>query len=253
MLSAITYTIISVLIVSLVSFIGVLSLSLSHKTMDKLLLTLVSISAGTLFGGALLHLLPEAAGESGLTLSVSLLVLLGVIIFFAVERLIHLHHCVEPRHHSHPGQQKEYIGFLSLTGDGFHNFLDGLIIAGAYLIDTPVGIATTIAVIIHEIPQEIADFGVLLYSGFSKAKALFFNFLSAATAILGAIVGLLLSSRIESFSLTLLPIATGGFLYIAGSNLIPELHKECGWKESIIHFGAMLFGIALMVALLWLE
>jgi len=231
---------------SLVALAGAVTLGWSAKTLDRILHILVGFSAGTLLAGAFFHLLAESLEEMP-AMEAFYLVFAGFILFFVLERLLHWHHCHEGKCDVHP------FSYLIIFGDAIHNFVDGLIIAGAYLIDTPVGIATTIAVIIHEIPQEIADFGVLLYSGFSKAKALFFNFLSAATAILGAIVGLLLSSRIESFSLTLLPIATGGFLYIAGSNLIPELHKECGWKESIIHFGAMLFGIALMVALLWLE
>ena len=134
-----------------------------------------------------------------------------------------------------------------------HNFIDGIAIAGAYLVNIPVGIATTIAVIIHEVPQELADFGVLLYAGYSKKKALLLNFLSATVAILGAVVGIILGSRAEVFAQWILPFAAGGFLYIAGSNLIPELHKECDLRESVIHFIALLVGIGLMVLLRGLE
>jgi zinc and cadmium transporter len=149
--------------------------------------------------------------------------------------------------HSH------HIGVLNLAGDALHNFLDGLIIAASYFVSIPVGIATTVAVIFHEIPQEIADFGVLLYSGFSKTKALFYNFLSATTAIIGALVGLVLGSQSSAFVPFILPFSAGAFIYIAGSTLIPELQKGGSLKESIWHLTAMVVGILVMVALLWLE
>lgn len=254
------YVIISVIIVSLVSMVGVLTLSLGDKKLHKVLLLLVSLSAGTLMGGAFLHLLPEAVEGSGFTLTVSFSALAGVLVFFLMEKWIHAHHC-EPLPHEHSHLQhephmhmhKEHIGMLTLFGDGMHNFVDGLVIAGAYLVDVSVGVATTLAVVLHEVPQEIADFGVLLYSGYSKTKALFYNFLSAGTAILGAIVGLILGSRSESFVLFILPFAAGGFIYIAGSTLIPELHKNCGWKESALHIVTFVLGIALMWGILLLE
>src|SRR3989344_8773013 len=192
------YTIISVVVVSLV---GVLALSFGEKKLHKILLILVSLSAGTLMGGAFLHLLPEVVEEQGFTLAVSFSVLGGVLVFFLIEKWIHAHHCdIMPHEQSHLHHEphlhahKQHIGILTLFGDGLHNLLDGLVIAGAYLVSVPAGIATTPAVVLHEVPQEIADFGVLLYSGFSKWKALFYNFLSAATAILGAVIGLVLGA-----------------------------------------------------------
>ena len=218
-----------------------------------MLLFLVSLSAGTLFGGAFLHLLPETIEESGFGLSVSLTILSGILVFFILEKFVHMHH-----HHTLPSKNKKdrgtgHIGLMNLAADGMHNFLDGLIIAGSYLISIPAGIATTIAVILHEVPQEIADFGVLLYSGFSKKKALLLNFLSAAVAIVGAVVGLSIGRGSEEFILYLLPFAAGGFIYIAGSNLIPELHKEYNLKDSLLHLFALVLGIGIMVALLFLE
>ena len=254
------YAIVSVIIVSLVSLAGVLTLSFGEKKLHKFLLILVSLSAGTLLGGAFLHLLPEVVEERGFTLAVSFSALGGVLVFFLIEKWIHAHHCDtmphehSPLHHEpHMHVHKQHIGILTLFGDGLHNLLDGLVIAGAYLISVPAGIATTLAVVLHEVPQEIADFGVLLYSGFSKWKALFYNFLSAAMAIIGAVIGLVLGSRSEAFALFILPFAAGGFVYIAGSTLIPELHKECGWKESILHVLAFVLGIALMWGILLLE
>jgi|SRR3989344_3944335 len=254
------YAIVSVIIVSLVSLAGVLTLSFGEKKLHKFLLILVSLSAGTLLGGAFLHLLPEVVEERGFTLAVSFSALGGVLVFFLIEKWIHAHHCDtmphehSPLHHEpHMHVHKQHIGILTLFGDGLHNLLDGLVIAGAYLISVPAGIATTLAVVLHEVPQEIADFGVLLYSGFSKWKALFYNFLSAAMAIIGAVIGLVLGARSEAFVLFVLPFAAGGFVYIAGSTLIPELHKECGWKESILHVLAFVVGIALMWGILLLE
>ena len=216
---------------------------------------LVSLSAGTLFGGAFLHLLPETVSELGFTLPVSLLVLGGIISFFILESMIHQHKCEIPHQHKYPlvhEPHKHSIGIMSLVGDGVHNFIDGLIIAVSYIISVPVGIATTIAVVLHEVPQELADFGVLLYAGYSKKRALLLNFFSATIAILGAVVGLILGSNGEKFALYILPFAAGSFLYIAAVNLIPELHKHCGFKDSLQHLIALLVGIGLMVGLKFL-
>ncbi len=255
MLSTTLYILGSVLVVSLVSFVGAFSISLNQKFTRRFLLILVSLSAGTLFGDAFLHLLPEAANHTGFDLQVSLLLLSGVVVFFLLEKLIHWHHChslVEDEK-VHAQHRQKSIAPLNLLADALHNFLDGLIIAASYLISIPVGAATTLAVVLHEVPQEIADFGVLLYSGLSKGKALFLNFLSAVTAIIGAIVGIIIATSSERFILLILPFAAGGFLYTAGSNLIPELHKECGLKDSFWHFIALVAGIGIMLLLTFVE
>ncbi len=255
MFSILFYTIVSVVIVSLVSLVGIFSLLLKKKTEKAFLLILIGLSAGTLFGDAVLHLLPEVVNELGFTISVSLLVLFGVIVFFILEKFIHWNHChtlpVSEQHkdHNHP----KHIAVLNIAGDAIHNFLDGIIIAGSYIVSIPLGIATTIAVIFHEVPQEIADFGILLYSGLTKKKALFYNFLSATTAIFGALFGLFIGSKSESFVMFVLPFSAGAFLYIAGSNLIPELQKEVSLKESFWQFLALLVGVMIMVVLLFLK
>ena len=151
------------------------------------------------------------------------------------------------KEHVHP------FAYMNLLGDALHNFIDGLIIAASYIVSIPVGIATTMAVIFHEIPQEIGEFGLLLYGGFSKAKALLVNFLSALTAILGAIAGLLLAGAFSNIQEILVPIAAGGFIYIAGSDLIPEMHKETKLAKSLIQILVFLLGIVVMIALLALE
>jgi zinc and cadmium transporter len=135
-----------------------------------------------------------------------------------------------------------------LIGDAIHNLVDGMVIAGSYIVSIPLGIAATISVIFHEVPQEIADFGILLYSGMSRLKALFYNFLSAATAILGAVIGLILAGKTAGFTHFIIPFAAGNFIYIAGSNLVPELHKHCKLKDTILHIIAIICGIAVMVA-----
>lgn len=237
----------SVLIVSLMSFIGIITLGLNKELLSKIVLYLVSFSAGSLFGGAFLHLLPEAVKEFGFETEISLYLLSGIAVFFLIEKTIHWHHC-----HNFPAGKCELksFGYMNLIGDGIHNFIDGMIIAGAYLANTTLGIAATIAVIFHEIPQEIGDFGVLIHSGFTRKKALLMNFLSALGALLGAITVILISTKIENLLMFLLPFAAGNFIYIAGSDLIPELHKEYDLKKSIGLLISFILGIAIMFLLL---
>ncbi|MBN1386124.1 ZIP family metal transporter [Candidatus Woesearchaeota archaeon] len=246
-MEAVIYTISSVIIVSLLSLVGILFLFFKKKTLQHLLLFLVSLAAGSLFGGVFLHLLPEVVEEAGFSITVSISVLGGILLFFMIEKFIHWRHCHVPTSKEHP----HHLAPMNLIGDGIHNFVDGLIIAVSYLVSVPVGIATTIAVILHEVPQEIGDFGVLLYSGMSKKKALIYNFLSALTAVVGAIVGLIMGN--EDLAIIILPFAAGGFLYIAGSDLIPELHKECGIKDAMLHMGALILGAVLMLGIKFLH
>ena len=243
------YSLVSVFIVSLISFIGLLTLSINIERLKKILLYMVSFSAGALFGDVFIHLLPEAVEESGFGLNISIYIMSGIGLSFIIEKFIHWRHCHIPasEDHIHP------FALMNLYGDGVHNFIDGLIIAASYLVSIPVGIATTLAVILHEIPSEIGDFGVLLHGGFSKGKALFYNFLTALTAVLGAIVSLLISSYVENITVFLIPFAAGGFIYIAGSDLIPELHKEVEVKKSLLQFIAIVLGVLVMFLLLLLD
>ena len=241
--------ILSVIIISLMSLIGIFFIFLKRKTLDNLLIFLVSLAAGSLLGGAFLHLIPEAFEEAGFALNVSFLVLGGIVLFFIIENVIHWRHCHIPTSKEHP----HHLGIMNVVGDGIHNFIDGLVIAAAYFVNIPLGIVTTLAVIFHEIPQEIGDFGVLLYAGYSKRKALLFNFLSALTAILGAIIGIILAGNSESFVKIIIPIAAGGFLYIAGSDLIPEIHKNQKKVFSFRNLAGILLGILIMYGLTLLE
>lgn len=241
-----TYILLSVFIVSLISLIGIFFLGMNTEKLRKFLIYMISFSAGALLGDAFIHLIPEIVEEYGFSLSISLYVLLGILIFFILEKIIKWQHCHMPitKHHVHP------FAYMNIIGDGLHNFIDGLIIAASYLVNVPVGIATTIAVVLHEIPQEIGEFGLLVYGGFSRGKALFINFLSALTAIVGALAGFWLSGFVPNFQAILVPIAAGGFIYIASSDLIPELHKETRISKSLGQIIAFLLGIIIMVLLL---
>jgi zinc and cadmium transporter len=242
------YTLISVLIVSLLSFVGVFTLSVDQKKLYKYLIYLVSLAAGTLLGEAFFHLIPEAyENENKVFISFSLL--LGILIFFVMEKVIHWRHCHEKACEEHPHP----FSYIILVGDGIHNFIDGLIIGASYLVSIPVGIATTVAVIFHEIPQEVGDFGSLVYGGLKPKKALFFNFASGLLALLGALIILWIGINVESAVEFLVPLAAGGFIYIAGTDLIPELHKHKELKQAIFQTIAFICGIALMFAMLWLE
>ena len=244
------YSLASVFIVSVISLVGVITLSINVEKLRKLLIYLVSFAAGALLGDAFIHLLPEAVKETGFEVVISLYVLIGIGFSFLIEKVVHWHHFHYPLEegHVHP------FAIMNLVGDLVHNFMDGLIIAASYLVSIPVGIATTIAVILHEIPQEISDFGVLLLGGFTKARALFYNFLTALTAVLGAVVVLIIGSSVENITTFLVPFTAGSFIYIAGSDLIPELHKgKFDWKSSLMQFAAIVLGVLVMYALLFLD
>ncbi|MDP3916876.1 MAG: ZIP family metal transporter [Nanoarchaeota archaeon] len=244
------YTLLSVIIVSLISLVGLASISFKKNHLDKTIILLVSLSAGVMLGDAFIHLIPEAA-ESGFTLNISLFILLGIIIFFILEKFVHWGHC----HLHHHKKQTPSYAIMNLVGDSLHNFIDGILIAGSFIVSVPLGIATTIAVILHEIPQEIGDFGVLLHAGFKKTRAVFLNFITALTAILGAVITLLLSSNLSSLPNYLIPITSGGFIYIAASDLIPQihLHKDKGITQSLSELSIFLLGIAIMYLLLFIE
>ena len=255
------YALISVIIVSLISLIGIFTLSLNERFLNKCLFVLVSLAVGALFGDAIIHLIPSALKNIDSSALVSFFVLLGIIMFFVLEKFLHWHHHSGYTHDhrgeeliEHDGTAKiKPLGFLVLTSDSVHNFIDGLIIGASYFISIEVGIATTIAVILHEIPQEISDFGLLIHAGFSKGRALFLNF----TTALFALVGLFLAFAFQNAGEQLVPLvsafAAGNFLYIAGSDLVPELHKTSSLKKSFIQLVSILVGIALMFALLLLE
>ena len=206
------YALSSVFIVSFVSLIGLVLLSFKEELLQKILLYLVSFAAGSLMADAFLHLLPEAVEEAGsFTISISLMVLLGIVISFAVEKLVQWRHCHHSPTRQHEGKHVHSFGTMNLIGDAIHNFIDGLVIGVSYMISIPLGLATTLAVLLHEIPQEIGDFGVLIHSGFSKQKAILYNFLVAIFSVAGVILAL--STGIgKEIAVYIIPFAAGNFI-----------------------------------------
>jgi len=244
-MQVIWWILLSTFLVSLIAFVGILALSLKDKLLNKILLVLVSLSAGALMGGAFLHLIPEAVEEFGIT-GVFINVLVGFGLFFLIEKVLHWRHCHKKNCKIHT------FAYMNLVGDGVHNLIDGLIIAASFVTDIRLGLVTAVAVALHEIPQEIGDFGVLVYGGFKKWKALGLNFVTALTAIVGGVVGYYLAGYAEGAAGFLLPFAAGGFIYIAASDLVPELRKEINLRKSMVNFGVFVLGIALMYGLKFL-
>lgn len=237
------YIFFSTLIVSLLSFSGILFISLNRNYFERFISIFVSLSIGTLLGGAFFHLIPESIENFRSSNFTMALVISGIFFFFLMERIIRWRHC-------HDGECPVHaFAYLNLLGDGLHNFIDGIAIASAYLLDFNLGIATTTAVFLHELPQEIGDFGVLLYAGFTKKKALFFNFISALTATVGGFGTFFLSKLVKSFVPLIPPIAAGGFLYIALSDLIPEFHKKGKFGRFVFHFFITILGLFIMILL----
>jgi len=253
------YIILATLAVSLMSFLGVVVLMFSKKVLDKILLVLVALAGGGLMGGAFLHLLPESiesiGHDAGSLQKIFLFVIVGFVLFLLIEQFLHWHHHHHVHEHAGAHEQphnKKPMSYLIIFGDGVHNLIDGLIIAASFIVSPEVGIITTVAVALHEIPQEIGDFGVLIYGGFKKAKALLFNFLSGLTAVVGGVIGYLFAESAESAILYLLPIAAGGFIYIAASDLVPEIKHGDKGKRLALNFVVFLIGIGLMFVLKFL-
>ena len=231
--------------ISLISFIGVLILFFKKEILDRILLVLASFAAGALIGGAFLHLIPEAIEKAGndesSVFKLFIYLLIGFCVFFFLEDFIKWHH-----HHATEHPEIKPFSYLILVSDAVHNFIDGLVIAASFVISIPLGIVSFIAIALHEIPQEIGDFGILIYGGFKPARALILNFLSAVIAILGGIFGFFLSGKIGDSIIFLLPFAAGNFIYIACSDIIPEIKSKTKVGKSIFYFSAFLVGIAIM-------
>lgn len=242
-------TFISILIVSCISLVGILLLSFQESLFRRYLSMFISIAVGALLGDAFVHLIPEALADASDTRVTSILIIVGILIFFLLEKFMHWHHHGEEIESAdiHP------VGKLILVSDVAHNFLDGVVIAASFAVSFPVGIATTIAVILHEIPQEVGDFAVLLHAGYSKGRALLINFLSALSALLGAALFFAIGEFAESFAALCVPLTAGGFIYIAVADLIPELQKMKHWQVSFFQFLAVMLGVSSVFWLTFFE
>jgi zinc and cadmium transporter len=228
-------------IISLVSLVGVLFLAINNKILEKILLLLVGFSAGALMGDAFIHLIPEGL-ETVKADTFFLCVLGGIVLFLCLERFIHWRHC-----HQLGGNCEGHVfAYTNLIGDALHNFIDGLVIAASFSISIELGVATFLAVLFHEIPQEISDFGVLLYSGLSKKKAILFNFLSALLAVLGCLIGIFLFQQNQNISGWLIGLTAGGFIYISASDLVPEMHKKSKGGLGLWPFTFFFIGLGFM-------
>lgn len=241
------YAIASTLFISLLSFSGVVFLAFQPKVLKQILFVLISFAVGALFGNAFFLLVPESYYHIPSDKLTGILVIAGLLFMFILEKFIHWRHNhsidedVE-KHHVKPAP----LGYISLITDGLHNFTDGVLIAAAWMVSPEIGAATTVTVMLHEIPQEISDFGVLIHAGFSRKKALLLNFLSACTAVLGGVFMLVLGHFTEVATYYILPVAAGGFIYLAGTDLLPELHREKSTKKNLIQFAAIIAGLVLM-------
>ena len=233
------YIFITSFLIALLSFVGIFTLALKDKLLNKILLILVSLSAGALMGGAFIHLIPEAIEESE-GMNAFYFVLIGFILFFIMEKILHWRHC-------HKGKCEVHtFHYMNLIGDSVHNFIDGLIISASFVTSISLGITTSIAIAAHEIPQEIGDFGVLIYGGFKKKKAIVLNFVVALTVVLGGVIGYFISKNVEHAVVFLLPFAAGGFIYIAATDLVPEIKKEIDVKKSMATLFVFVCGILIM-------
>jgi len=229
-MSNIINSLIAVILVSATSFVGALGLVLEDKLLNKLLISLVAFSAGSMIGAAFFHMLPEVLISQGAETTFVYL-LFGFCLFFVLERILRWRHC-----HKEACETHQHLGWINIVGDGTHNFIDGLTIFASFLVGPALGIPVTISIIMHEIPHEMGVFGVLVYSGFSKIKAVIYNFLTGLVAVAGVIVGWLFFAQSQSLSQFVLPFAAGGFIYIAASDLIPELHKEKNLGKAVSTF-----------------
>ena len=243
------YAFLGVITVSLVSLVGVFALSVKEELLKKYIFIFISLAVGALLGDAFIHLIPESFESSVESTLASILIIIGILIFFILEKFLHWHHHGEDTDsmHIHP------VGKLILFSDGVHNFIDGIIIGVSFIVSVPVGVATTLAVILHEIPQEIGDFAVLLHSGYTKSRALWLNFMSALCAVLGVLLTFFLGEMSGTFTMWILPISAGGFIYVAVADLIPELQKTKKIDHSVLQIIAVVMGVLAMVALTFIE
>lgn len=230
----------SSLAASLVSFVGGLVAILSEEKMRRATHFIVSFAIGALFSVALLDLIPEAIELSSVAQAMPW-VLGGVVLFFLLEKFIFWYHC-------HDGQCPVHTySYLILWGDFLHNFVDGVILALTFLADLRLGFLTTVAVILHEIPQEIGDFGILIHGGFSRKKALWYNFLSATSVIFGALLTYVLGAVLEPFLPAGLALVAGAFIYLAAVDLMPELHEATRFSHTLAQIVFIAIGALLVI------
>ncbi len=239
-MSTFSWIVASGFLMGAIALVGSVTLLLRPDRLERILLPLVAFAAGSLLGGALLHLLPGAIAAAGPRPAVFMWMLGGFAAFFALEQFLHWHHS----HDAVGTARREPFTYLLLVGDGLHNLLGGLAVGAAFVADVRIGIAAWLAAAAHEVPQELGDFAILLHGGWAKGRALLFNVLSAMTFLVGGLIAYAISFRADIWFL--LPFAAGNFLYIAASDLIPEVKKSTRRREGLLHFAALAAGIGLL-------
>ncbi len=241
-MSLFAWIVLSGVAMSALALVGSVTLVLKEETLERILLPLVAFAAGSLLGGAFFHMLPTALGGGMDPIVAFFWVTAGFVVFFALEQFLHWHHC-----HRASAQCKQPLTYLVLIGDGVHNFLGGMAVAGAFLVDVRLGITTWLAAALHEVPQELGDFGVLVHGGWSKRRALLFNLASASTFLLGSVIAYCASFQISVAFLV--PFAAGNFIYIGASDLVPEVNRSHSTRQAAKHFACFVLGLGLLLAL----
>jgi zinc and cadmium transporter len=246
----IVYTIIATIIVSLISLIGVFFADI--KKIMGITKYFIALAAGALIGDVFFHILPETSKE-GFTTTHGVIMVGAILFYFCLEGVIRWHHSHSIADMEHHEKHPSHLGILSLSGDGVHNFIDGIAISASFAISFEIGLITTIAIIFHEIPQEIGKFGILIHSGFSKSKSLFYNFLSSLTAFGGIFLYSLLSQSFDEVGEKLAIFSAGALLYVALADMIPEVHENNHRSLDYVTFGFFLLGILLIGSLVFIE
>jgi zinc and cadmium transporter len=241
-MGVLAWIIVGGLLMSALALVGGLTMLLDENTQRRMVRPLVAFAAGSLLGGALLHMVPEAGSRAGGGIAVYLWVLAGFSAFLALEQFLHWHHC-----HRATADCRQPLTYLILAGDGLHNLLGGLAVGAAFLADVRVGITTWLAAAAHEVPQELGDFGILVHGGWSRRRALLFNFLSAVTFLVGGLVAYAAAQRFDTIGL--LAFAAGNFIYVGASDLVPEVNRHREMKTNLVHFGAFVAGVAMLAGI----
>ena len=240
-MSTLTWIVVAGLAMSSLALVGAVSVLMPPATLERILLPIVGLAAGSLLGGALFHMLPEAVDAIGNRIGVYVAFVAGFVVFFVLEQFLHWHHCHRADHGDH-----RPLGYLILLADGLHNFIGGLAVGGAFVVDIRVGIVAWIVAAAHEIPQELGDFGVLMHSGWRRRSALLWNFASALTFLVGSLVAYAMADRVEVAYL--LPFAAGNFVYIAAADLLPEIASEERTRDKVETTAAFMGGLAILLA-----
>lgn len=236
-----------VFVISLLGITGGILLIYREKWAKLISKYLITFAIGALFGVAFLDLLPEAIGAIQSVENVLVYALVGILVFYLLEKTLlwYHHHSVEHVWHGkHPPEEKAHpVGYLITFGDALHNFIDGLVIVAGFLVDIKLGVITSLAVLFHELPQEIGEFAILLHAKFSRAKIILYSLGAQMTALIGVLIGFFYLPMFDNLEAVLLAFAAGGFIYIASTDLLPETHRERDLSKSLLQIILLILGV----------